>query len=427
MSWNDHADGEPRETGRGLKTQEYGSWADIDSVTRSSQDPQTRATAPKRRRRRLQDQPGHQFRGRGRPARRGFRLTTRQSVALVALLASLTLIVVGTVRQSQHERQTPQAGTVSAAGQSDALQRPLDGRLGLFSGTDLKATQTFEKWLGRDLTFATVFGERATWSDIADPGRNVTMWKDSGYRIVMAVPMLPDTMAATKVAAMEQGAQGKFNDQFVQLAETLVENGQSKAVLRVGWEFNLKSWTWGIDDPGTFIAFYRQIVDAMRSVDGQQFEFDWNPNNGFNPYDAKDYYPGGEYVDYVGVDVYDLHSGIYPYPRNCDDSCREDLQSRAWKENIYGGPRGLEFWTNFAKQQGKPVSLPEWGLWDVYADHSGGADNPQFIKYMHDYITWAPNNVAYADYFNLNSEYGEHSLTTSFPDSRKQFLKLFGG
>ncbi len=46
------------------------------------------------------------------------------------------------------------------------------------------------------------------------------------------------------------------------------------------------------------------------------------------------------------------------------------------------------FWTDFAKQHDKPVSLPEWGMWDLYADSSGGKDNPQFVEYMYDFITW---------------------------------------
>ncbi len=188
---------------------------------------------------------------------------------------------------------------------------------------------------------------------------------------------------------------------------------------------NIESWAWGTDDPKVYVGFYRQIVEAMRSVPGQEFEFDWNVNNGFNPNPAEKYYPGDAFVDYVGVDVYDLHGGVYPYPKNCNEACREQLQTRAWDEAIFGGPRGLGYWTEFAAQHDKPVSLPEWALWDRF-DRTGGADNPLFIEFMHDYITRPSNNVAYANYFNLNSEQGEHSLTKSFPNGAQTFLKLFG-
>nr|WP_269329375.1 glycosyl hydrolase [Kineosporia babensis] len=224
---------------------------------------------------------------------------------------------------------------------------------------------------------------------------------------------------------MRQGGRGEYNEHFVELAENLVAGGQSTAILRVGWEFNLRSWAWGTDDEKLFIRYYREIVDAMRSVPGQKFEFDWNPNNGFNPNPGEKYYPGDNYVDYVGIDVYDLHSGVYPYPKKCSAACREERQTRAWTEAIYGGPHGLAFWTDFAAQRDKPVSLPEWGLWDRF-DDTGGGDNPKFVEYMHDYISRPQNNVAYANYFNLNSEQGRHSLTKSFPAGGKTFRKLFG-
>ncbi|GAB6902852.1 glycosyl hydrolase [Kineosporia succinea] len=352
-----------------------------------------------------------------------------QVVTLGVITALVILIAVAGVYKNgatQDESARSSAATTDAAPTTAATRASLDGRLGVFSGTSPDSTEEFEKWLGRDMTFATLFADRETWDDIASPGSYLTPWKNSGYRVVMAVPMIPNELNATKETSMRAGARGEFNEYFVTLAEHLVENKQDKAILRVGWEFNLKSWPWGIDDEDTYIAFYRQIVKSMRSVEGQHFEFDWNPNNGYNPYDGKDYYPGDKYVDYVGVDAYDLHSGLYPYPKGCNQACKEDRQNRAWHEVIFGGDRGLMFWTDFAKQHDKPVSLPEWGMWDLYADSSGGKDNPQFVEYMYDFITWAPNNVAYANYFNVNSPLGEHSLTESFPKGGKKFRELFG-
>ncbi|GLY31741.1 glycosyl hydrolase [Kineosporia sp. NBRC 101731] len=364
---------------------------------------------------------------------RPHQITLRRSqVITLGLVTALVILIAVAGAYKSGRSTTTGLGASATTGPATATPTPLvteaslKGKLGVFSGTDLARTKAFETWMGRKLTYATIFGDRETWDDIANPGEHLTEWKDSGYRVVMAVPMIPDNLNDTKLASMKDGASGDFNEYFVTLAEHLVENGQEKAILRVGWEFNLKSWPWGIEDHATYITFYRQIVTAMRSVPGQEFEFDWNPNNGYNPYDGQDYYPGDAYVDYVGVDVYDLHSGLYPYPKNCNQACKENRQTRAWNEVIFGGDRGLVFWTDFAQQHDKPISLPEWGLWDRY-DGSGGQDNPLFIEFMHDYITWAPNNVAYASYFNLNSYQGEHSLTESFPQGGKKFLELFGG
>ncbi len=361
-----------------------------------------------------------------------------QTFTLITVVALLILIVVGGLRHSRagDEPSAAPVGQPTAEPTPTLSELPLDGRMGVFSGTDRASTKAFEKWMGRKVSYATDFGPRQTWNDIAYPNDVLKEWKGSGYRLVLAVPMLPTelvpeplgepTQQKLKKKLLAKGGRGKFDQYFVTLGENLVKSGQKQAVLRVGWEMNIESWAWGTDDPKPYIAFYRSIVDAMRSVPGQKFTFDWNVNNGFNPNPGEDYYPGDAYVDYVGVDAYDLDGTVYPYPKKCDQGCQEEIQTRAWNEAIFGGPHGLNFWTEFAKEHGKPVSLPEWALWDRY-DHSGGADNPLFIEFMHDYITRPSNNVAYANYFNLNSSQGEHSLTKSFPKGAQTFRRLFGG
>lgn len=361
-------------------------------------------------------------------------------LTLGLIVVLVLLIAVGGVYKSKTTKNTSAASAGTDLTATEATEasnvESLKGRLGVFTGTDVDATQSFEDWIGRKITYAVDFGTRENWSQIANPSAVLAEWKDSGYRLVLAVPMLPTELISSdlsdsaqqtlKKKLMGQGGDGDYNEYFVTLAENLVAADQSNAILRVGWEMNIEDWPWGTDDPDLYIDFYRQIVKSMRSVDGADFEFDWNVNNGFNPNDGEDYYPGDKYVDYVGVDVYDLDSNVYPYPKKCNDACREKRQTQAWEEAIYGSAHGLGFWTEFAAEHDKPVSLPEWALWDRY-DDTGGADNPNFIKYMHDYITRKSNNVAYANYFNYNSEQGDHSITKSFPKSKKVFLKLFGG
>ena len=51
----------------------------------------------------------------------------------------------------------------------------------------------------------------------------------------------------------------------------------------------------------------------MRSVSGQSFTFEWNPTRGdLSVGNLADYYPGNSYVDYVGLDVYDVEWATYP-------------------------------------------------------------------------------------------------------------------
>ena len=124
-------------------------------------------------------------------------------------------------------------------------------------------------------------------------------WAGSRRRTVYSTGLLPNNGQST----IALGAKGDYDRHFRRLAQNLVNAGENDAIIRLGWEFNLATSTWSTDRPADFVAYWRHIVKAMRSVPGQDFEFDWNPNVGATAYDATLYYPGKAYVDYIGVDA----------------------------------------------------------------------------------------------------------------------------
>lgn len=333
------------------------------------------------------------------------------TVAVVTALAVATALAVFTLVDDEADLAdvTPPGASAPA-------------KLGVFRGTDLSEVQAFEQWQGKDVEYVIDFSTRETWEQIANPQLVLDTWRGTDYRVVHGLAMLP---VADQAATLEAGARGEYDQYFTELGQRLVEGGQADAILRLGWEFNLSHSRWHTEDPRVFIQYWRSIVEAMRSVPGQQFQFDWNVNNGNNAVDAADFYPGDDVVDYVGVDVYDMSwaNGTYPYPDDCDAECRQERQDTAWQD-IYDGKRGLAFWTRFAASHGKPVTLPEWGLWDRPDGHGGG-ENPSFIRRMHEYIT--TNNVAYHAYFEFNADDGPHRLMETFPESAKEYQRLFTG
>jgi glycosyl hydrolase family 26 len=349
-------------------------------------------------------------------------------ISVIAALVVLNIIIMLLRSDKPPQAQVSKVGgeipviTPSAAPSFGAQAPP---RFGVFVGTDQPELERFEKFAGRKVDDVVDFSGRQTWDEISNPGFLVDHWKGTDKRLIYAVAMLPNTLIPTKEESMRAGARGEFNKHFAKMGKKLVETGHEDAVLRIGWEFNLPTWPWGIKNANTFKKFFRQVVTAVRTVPGQKFKIDWNVNNGYNPYPGPAYYPGDKYVDYVGVDAYDLDSTVYPYPKKCNAGCRLLIQERAWNEVIYGGENGLEYWAFFANKHGKQLSIPEWGLWDP-PDQSGGKDNPYYIQQMHDFINFPANNVGYAAYFNFNSEIdGPHSLTETFPISGKKFQKLF--
>lgn len=353
----------------------------------------------------------------GLPRRRGGRLRLLAAVAGV--------LVLGTVVAAGAGYWWWQRDPIGDAALSGSIPERTVPQLqtGVFVGTEPDTADAYQDWLGADLDLVVDFPSRGSWAEIADPDYMIQAWKNRGYRPVYSIALLP---TGDESATIEQGATGAYNTYYRKLARNLVKAGQEDAILRLGWEFNLETSRWATDDEDAFIAYWQQIVDTMRAVSGEAFEFDWNVNNGTNKYDGVEYYPGDDYVDYVGVDAYDVSYAwrTYPYPDDCDTDCRTDRQKRAWDNAVYGGRRGLAFWADFARHRGKPMSIPEWGLWDRQDGH-GGALDTSYLERMHDFITDEDNGVAYQAYFEFDGDDGPHTLQTAYPDAGETFRSLF--
>jgi hypothetical protein len=299
----------------------------------------------------------------------------------------------------------------------------------VFRGTSPSQVAEFSKWLGRDIQYVVDYPPRATWNDIADPAKTLSVWRNTDYRMVYAIGMLPGYKSDPSTLAA--GAKGDYNHYFTTLAKTLVAYDQGDAILRLGWEANVDGYKWhpeGAQGTKNFKKYWREIVTTMRAVPGaEKLEFDWNVNNGGETYDSTLFYPGNKYVDYIGVDVYDISwaQDSYPYPADCNASCRRGRQEAAWM-NVMDANFGLNFWSNFAEAQGKPISLPEWGVWGDRADQQGGDDNPYFIEQMYEFISDPANNVAYQSYFEYDvGDKGDHRLS-QHEKAGKKYVKLFG-
>ena len=93
-----------------------------------------------------------------------------------------------------------------------------------------------------------------------------------------------------------------------------------------------------------WVSFWQQTVRAMRSVPGGDFKFDWTVNAVTRPVPLTAFYPGDQFVDYIGVDAYQFTpdaNSWYKTDKNYD---------------------GVQMIAQFAKYRHKPFSVPEWGI-----------------------------------------------------------------
>lgn len=314
-----------------------------------------------------------------------------------------------------------------------------------------RANEAYARWINRSVVWAEDFEANEAWeNNIEGGGWQLGEWRDwkkqnSARRLILSIPLLPggwDRSGAKRGAdagkpvSLDAGAKGDYNAHFKALAQNLIDYGLADSVLRLGWEFNGGWYTWrASDNPKAWAEYWKQIVTTMRSVKGAEtLQFCWNPALGWQQFPSEQAYPGDEYVDIVGLDVYDdsWAGDTYPLPAN---ATREEVSKRrekAWNDVIYGGQMGLKQWRDFALAHGKLFSIPEWGV-SKREDTHGGLDNAAFIERIHEFINDPANNVYFHCYFDVQAGDGHHQLspglaedeTNEFPQAAARFRTFF--
>ncbi len=273
--------------------------------------------------------------------------------------------------------------------------------------------------------FASTYLESdGSWADLESSASWCT--PQAGYREVIAVPILPG------IGDYATAATGAYNSYFVQLGQSLVNNGMGNAILRLGWEWPGNWYYWAVSslaDAQNLATFYQDIVTSMRSVSGQSFGFEWDyGSNSSDGYSADDAYPGDAYVDYVGLDFYDqTWTGSCGLAYTSQVSFNATQADCVWTNDYL--PNSLLPLAAFASAHGKPMAFGEWGP-ITRTDYHGGNDDPTFID---NFTGWLKSNdVAWANYFdccgasNLATD-GYDSALGDFPNSAARFsLDLAG-
>jgi hypothetical protein len=292
--------------------------------------------------------------------------------------------------------------------------------IGVYHGSaQTDKVAAFGRRLGRPVDLVHDYLGHRRWASIKDVYHIADRWRKAGFdgRTVITVPMLPDTGGT-----LADGAVGRYNRHFRELAQRLVAGGHEAATLRLGPEFNGGWFRWTINvrnGERHYAAYFRQIVRTMRSVRNQRFRFDWSPNAGSSyggdddrQLSAAGAYPGDRYVDFIGLDVFDQSWAT-----------NTSTPADRWKQ-LLRQRDGMHWHSRFANEHHKAMTFPEWGLVSR-ADGRGGGDNPYFIERMHDWIQTHP--VAYHLYFESRDPNGDYRVFGGhFPKAAETFVGLFG-
>jgi hypothetical protein len=267
----------------------------------------------------------------------------------------------------------------------------------------------YETWLGRRPERASDFFSDHSWLELTKAAeRSARCWAPTGLPMSFGVPMLPKD----RVSTLASGARGDYDRHFAKVAEILIAHGQANAVIRIGWEFNHGWFTWrAAADPGAWVAYWRRIVTAMREVPGARFRFDWCPGWSRGQIAPTDVYPGDDYVDIIGMDVY-------------NSAWTAATPEQRWQSKL-NAPYGLKWHREFAVAHGKTMSYPEWGT-GTRPDGHGAGDDAYFIRQMAAWIGASP--VEYHNYWDYRApDYDARLSDGSKPRSAAAFLETLGG
>jgi Glycosyl hydrolase family 26 len=252
---------------------------------------------------------------------------------------------------------------------------------------------------GRKLDVFTTFGGHSTWAGMRRRYTALVSLLDpaQGNRqevIVVTYPIFPDEQSPRSggPAVWQAAARGDFDAHHIATADGFKRFSQ-KFIFRVGHEWNC-CFPWRcltLDMAIYYTTYFRRIVDILRARHPTCL-IDWcSVKRGKTEIGIHEFYPGGDWVDIVGVDKYDM----YPPLRNATE------WNKDYSSMYRGGPQGAGAWLVYAKSLGKKLAFSEWAVNN--GPSYGGGDNPYFVSQMLKFFSDNAADIAYESYFNRNN------------------------
>jgi len=207
----------------------------------------------------------------------------------------------------------------------------------------------YEAGRGRKLDAIVVFPARESQSAMLNTWwlSSVTSVTNSGGYAVITVPLW----------AQNQNVNTDTTALFTQLGQQIKNSGlANKTVLRLGWEMNLPGQYWNVNSNNyaKWVSNYKRAVNLLR-VNAPGIKIAFNPNEGPSQtttknigqlaLDLKDYY------EYVGPDYYNWYNAV---------------ENQTQWNSRYIASYGMKYWEDFARNNGKGFTVPEWGGAPVY-------------------------------------------------------------
>lgn len=282
----------------------------------------------------------------------------------------------------------------SATAQSNPSGLPWSS--GAFTGYSARSAEAFASWRGRQLDNIAIFANRQSWQALNDPWILSDAVIPAGFHgdIIVAVPLWPEN---SSVSANADAHWRTFAEQLA--------GKDPQAYVRLGWEMNIGQY-WQVTQANRdqWITAFHRAAAAMHAV-APGLRIVWNPNWGPDQsgIDSREIFQAvKDDVSVYAIDMYDA------WPADHSDT------SAAFR---WYSERALADSLTYAKANGKPFAVPEWGVGCStsgcqWAGHAGG-DNPRYIKDTLLFLKYYSADIAFDSYFNDPADYIKSELYPS--------------
>ncbi|GAA0553179.1 glycosyl hydrolase [Halorubrum ejinorense] len=263
-------------------------------------------------------------------------------------------------------------------------------KVGVYLG-DEGALEPWESWFGRSVDYYSFNVPTSGWDKylvenmpFERPIRSIA----SEREIAVTMKLFPPSETTLNAVAA-----GEHADRHRAFARSLIDHGMADATLRIGHEMNGR---WAFDNAvnrsNEFVRAWRAVVRAMDAADEAAFDYVWAPHIGRGHMDPTDAYPGDEWVDQIGLTIYDKSQQYYP--AECGDACVREHREENWNR-LVNQDFGLSYWAEFARDHEKSLAFPEYGVVAQNWNGAGGGDNPLFFERFADWIASNDDLVAW--------------------------------
>lgn len=357
---------------------------------------------------------------------------------------------------------------------------PLGVYIGNPNGSDAAAESTFDTFYQQ---FSSALGANPTFIDAyIDQTQNISDWVSNASWQAWSNAQSPDAkdmtpviglpMTSTAAGALtpdqyyKNFAAGDYDSMIQGVVKAWAAQGFTTQYWRPGWEMNLSSMpSYAGADAATqddWVKAFQHIstvLHAAGATNGVNVQVVWNPSiTNYSYAEATtSLYPGNQYVDVIGADVYsDLHpygstTALYDWDKSgatlnsikpvYDVSLQQWASDPVNLEHYYTDPASTQ-WSldgsdghslslqnllDFAKAQGKPIAIAETGAGST-SDGAGVSDNPTFVQWLHTTLANSGVPVKFVNIWDSNggSNYEFSSTSDDKPLELAAWAKYFG-